>query len=66
MKILLNGKEIHYPGKSSLPDFVLSCGYTPERVVVQHNGRILTRDEWDGVTVRESDRIDVLQFVGGG
>lgn len=66
MKIVLNGKESCCQEETELLAFVLACGYNPERVVVQHNGRILTREEWAGVLVREHDRIDVLQFVGGG
>lgn len=66
MRIVLNGKETCCPEETELLIFIRNCGYNPERVVVQHNGRILTREEWTGVTVRENDRIDILQFVGGG
>ncbi|MCL5983004.1 MAG: sulfur carrier protein ThiS [Firmicutes bacterium] len=66
MKVYLNGKDVFLSGETPLVDFVRDNGFRPERVVIQHNGRILTREEWSGASVRENDRIDVLQFVGGG
>ena len=66
MKVFLNGKETMSQEEAGLEDVIRALGFNPERVVVQHNGRILTREEWKDVFVRENDRIDVLQFVGGG
>ncbi|MBT9172378.1 MAG: hypothetical protein DDT21_00759 [Syntrophomonadaceae bacterium] len=66
MRIVLNGKETCWPEETEMLTFIRNCGFNQERVVVQHNGRILTREEWTGVSVQEDDRIDVLQFVGGG
>src|SRR2546428_519803 len=38
----------------------------PGRVAVEVNGRILRREDFVRAILRDSDRIEVVQFVGGG
>ena len=39
---------------------------SPDMVSVQHNGRILNREEFDSTLVAEGDEINFLYFMGGG
>ena len=39
---------------------------SPDMVSVQHNGRILNREEFDSQFVAEGDEINFLYFMGGG
>jgi len=37
-----------------------------QRVVVEHNMRILRAGDFAGARIAEGDEVEVLQFVGGG
>jgi thiamine biosynthesis protein ThiS len=66
MIIKINGK-VEEVGASRtiaalLKDKGLSCG----RVVVEHNSRIIPRDELGAVSLNENDSLEIVSFVGGG
>ncbi len=39
---------------------------SPDMVSVQHNGRILNRDEFSTIVISDGDEINFLYFMGGG
>jgi thiamine biosynthesis protein ThiS len=43
-----------------------TLGLVPERVVVEHNGAALRRDRFGSTVLREGDRLEIAQMVGGG
>ena len=66
MIIRINGKEETIDGPTNVADLMRGKGIVPERVVVEHNSRIVPRDEWSGIPLRENDTIEIISFVGGG
>ena len=38
----------------------------PDLVVVERNGRILRREEFDAMRLDREDRLEIVHFVGGG
>ncbi len=66
MKILVNGKEENANSGSTVLDFLKSRGFDPALVSVEHNGRILEKEEWPEETLNESDELEILFFMGGG
>lgn len=66
MRIWINGKDEDAKGAPTLRELVAACGLKPETVVVEHNARIVRREEWPSVVLRENDRIEIVSFVGGG
>ena len=38
----------------------------PEMVSVQVNEEFAEREDWDGIQLKEGDRVDFLYFMGGG
>jgi sulfur carrier protein len=65
VKITVNGNpdEI-FP--CSIRAFVLGKGLVADGVVVEYNYRIVRKDEWDAIELRENDHLEILSFVGGG
>jgi len=49
-----------------MKDLLIHLGYQPEGVVVELNGTILSRSQWSGRRVVESDALEVVTIVGGG
>jgi thiamine biosynthesis protein ThiS len=64
--IVLNGepKEIA-PGLSIL-DLLKSLNLPVERLAVEHNLKIVKRDRWNSQALEDGDKVEVVQFVGGG
>ena len=66
MNIKLNGKLETLDGLGTLSDLIARRGLIPERIVIEHNERIISREEWGSVRLAESDTIEIVSFVGGG
>jgi thiamine biosynthesis protein ThiS len=41
-------------------------GLNPGRVAIEYNLEILPRTKWDETRVTAGDRLEIVQFVGGG
>lgn len=65
MRITVNGNPEEILPCSILA-FVQSKGLSGDGVVVEHNYRIVKKDEWDTTQLKENDNLEVLSFVGGG
>ena len=66
MTITANGKARIVPDGATVRDFLDSLGWKPEWVVVEHNGEPLERSRYDGCSLRDGDRIEVVRAVAGG
>lgn len=65
MRIVLNGQEEELK-TPDLMALVLSKGLKPEVVVIEHNGAIVKRADWQTTPLKNKDRIELISFVGGG
>ncbi|HKB06856.1 MAG TPA: sulfur carrier protein ThiS [Candidatus Polarisedimenticolia bacterium] len=66
MTIILNGQERMAPAGSSVLALLETLGLAPGRVAVELNGVIVRRDTFARAILSDSDRIEVVHFVGGG
>ena len=66
MTIVLNGQERTAQSGESVLDLMKTLGFAPGRVAVEVNGRVLHRHDFGGVILLDGDRVEVVQFVGGG
>ncbi len=66
ISIRVNGERRSCPAGLELEDVLRHLGYQPEVVVVELNGTILSRSQWPGRAVVESDALEVVTIVGGG
>ena len=66
MKIRINGKEEEITGTPNIADLLNNKGLCSERVVVEHNLRIIQKEELQGVVLNEDDTLEIISFVGGG
>ena len=63
--VRINGEDKDLAGKNLL-EYLQETGFDPERVVVEINLEIISKDRLDDVTINDEDEIEVLMFVGGG
>lgn len=66
MTIVLNGAARDLPEGATVAGLVEVLGLARLRVAVEVNGRVVRRAEWLGARLAEHDRVEVVQFVGGG
>lgn len=62
----VNGKEQTLDVPMNLQDFLSQAGFNVQRVVVERNGAIITREHFADTMLHNDDRFEVVQFVGGG
>jgi len=66
MEIRLNGKPYEAPHQSTVLALLEAEDLAGGRVAVEVNGRLVRRADYSRVTLKESDRVEVVRFVGGG
>ncbi len=66
MRLEINGEDRRVPDCRTIRELLQNLGIRPDRIAVELNRRIVKRGEWDSTTLKESDKIEIVQFVGGG
>ena len=66
MKVFLNGEARDVPNGFNLEQLLLHFSLPSQRVAIELNKGVVRRKDWAEVKVSESDKIEVIHFVGGG
>ncbi len=62
----VNGKNIVLKNSQTLDEFLKNNNYNMNRIVIELNGKIISKDEYCTINLKDSDVMEVLTFVGGG
>ncbi len=66
MRIVVNGEETQLEERITVAGLVESLGLRARRVAIELNRDVLARERWQDTYVEDDDRIEIVQFVGGG
>lgn len=69
MKLHINEEERVFPDPTTsftLESLVEILGMKSDRVAVELNRNIVPRDHWPETLLNDGDRLEIVQFVGGG
>jgi sulfur carrier protein len=66
MQIHLNGDARDFQDVKTIPDLVAALGLEPTMILIEHNSTALHRSDWPQTTLKENDRIEILQVAAGG
>ena len=66
MQLIVNGEERQVAGTPTVADLVTELGLDRRKVAVERNLEIVPRSLHETVRLAEGDRIEIVQFVGGG
>lgn len=69
LSIQLNGQPRTLDDLPSPTDLALvlsSLGLQTDRIAVEHNGQIVSRNAWAQCAIAHGDRLEIVHFVGGG
>jgi thiamine biosynthesis protein ThiS len=64
--VTVNGKSQALAALSSLLELLQHLNLDPARVAIEHNGVIVPQDRFAVTALHDGDRLEIVQFVGGG
>lgn len=66
MHIQVNGEEREVSPNLSLQTLIHHLNLAPERIAIELNQNVVRRADWPTTPLEEDDRVEIVQFVGGG
>lgn len=66
MNLIINGENRSFDESSSLKDIITSLKIEDKVMAAAVNMEIVKKEEWESFIPKENDKIELLQFVGGG
>ena len=64
--IEVNGEKHETASGTTVRTLLDQLGLNAGRVAIEYNLQILRKSEWDSTKVAPGDRLEIVQFVGGG
>lgn len=66
MQVIVNGESRSFEGELTVRGLIEALGLNPETVAVERNRELVKRSRFDEQRLEEGDRIELVEFVGGG
>ncbi len=66
MTLEINGENRSVPPVSNLVELLAYLKIEQGRIAVELNRHIVRRSDWATTPIRDMDRLEIVQFVGGG
>ena len=66
MELVINGETREVPPVSNVRQLLQHLGIAEKQVAVELNRNIIRRKDWENTPISNLDRVEIVQFVGGG
>ena len=66
MQLTINGEARSFDCPLTLATLLEKLGLKQDRVAVEHNLNLISRAQWESTALTDGDRLEIVQFVGGG
>lgn len=66
MRVLVNGQPWEFSGEMNILQLLHELGMLVDHVAVEVNYRILDKKEFNNHFLKNEDKVEVINFVGGG
>jgi sulfur carrier protein len=66
VKIKINGKEKQFDDGLTVKQLLDYFNISVDKVVVEVNGDIIQKENFQKVLLKDGDKVELVQFVGGG
>ena len=63
--VTVNCEKVQASGQT-IAEYLKNTGYNADRVAVELNLQIVSKDKYSELTLKENDAVEILNFVGGG
>lgn len=64
--IQVNGETRETVAGTTITALLTQLGLNSGRIAIEYNRHILPKTQWDDTQVAHGDRLEIVQFVGGG
>ncbi len=65
-KIQLNGRKLELSNKYSIATLLKKYKIDSKKIAVELNGKIISRNKYKTIYIKNKDQIEVVYFIGGG
>lgn len=66
MNVIINGEKKDVPGEIDLKALLDHLALPQQQIAIELNKEVIRRKDWQNTKLSESDKIEVVHFVGGG
>ena len=66
IELVVQGKAAHYQGPRNVDSLLIALGENSLYANVRINGDVLDRRDFENISIKAGDTIDILYFMGGG
>lgn len=66
MDIIINGEQKHFPAPINVAGLLDALALEPLKIAVERNLEIVPKSLYGETALADGDRIEIVQFVGGG
>ncbi len=66
MNIIINGEERSFEENKTLKEIITSLKIEDKVMAAAVNMEIVKKEDWETFVPKENDKLELLQFVGGG
>lgn len=66
--IFFNGDSYRFQSYKifTLEDFRIFLNYKKKLIIIEYNGKIISSKNWNQISLKNKDKIEILTIVGGG
>ena len=66
MQVLINGETRKIENELNLRELLEKLELPTERIAIELNKDVIRKKDWETIKISESDKIEIIHFVGGG
>ena len=66
MRIRLNGEDREFAAPLDVRGLLSQLGLEPTKIAVERNLEIVPRSQYGATALADGDRLEIVQFIGGG
>ena len=65
-KIQLNGRKLELNSKYSIDALLKKYKINDKKIAVELNGKIINKNKYKLIYIKNTDKIEIVHFIGGG
>jgi len=65
-KIQLNGQKLELSSKHSIASLLKKYKINDKKIAVELNGKIINRNKYKLIYIKNKDKVEIVHFIGGG
>jgi sulfur carrier protein len=66
LEVRINGENQQFPTAMRVLEMLTVLKLEPKLLVIEYNGDILHRQDWEKIVLQAGDRFEIVTVVGGG